>query len=92
MRSVQLFCVYVIHKQVFDNSAFLHKPPSHIGLKGHHHLVVAINDLLVIALAIECKKCHLPTNNMNAITYQVLSSGVFVVSAGHVGGTFMCCV
>ena len=32
--------------------------------KGRHHLGVAGNDLLVIALAIEYKRCHLRTNNI----------------------------
>ena len=32
--------------------------------KEHRHLGVASNDLHVITLAIECKRCHLQTNNI----------------------------
>ena len=32
--------------------------------KGRRHLGVASHNLLVIALAIEYKRCHLPTNNI----------------------------
>ena len=65
MRSVQGGSCYDIHKQLFENPTV--SPQATITdwpNKERRHLGVASNDLLVIALAIECKRCHLPTHNI----------------------------
>ena len=43
---------------------FLHKPPTHIvHIMRRLHLGISSNALLVIALAIGCKRCHLLASN-----------------------------
>ena len=66
MRSVQVFCLlwcsgnFLFVNLTVSPQATITDGP----YKGRHHLGVASNDFLFIALAIEYKRCHLPTNNL----------------------------
>ena len=62
-RDPSMYFCYGIHTKCLLIRPFFHKPPSDIR-PTRDALGVASNNRLVIALAIECKRCHLPTNNI----------------------------
>ena len=65
MRSIQGFKNMLSIKNKLDNPIVSSQATiTDWPYKGRHHLGVASNDLLVVALAIESKRCHLPTNNI----------------------------